>query len=372
MIKVMSIFGTRPEAIKMAPIVQELSKYPGQVDSRICITAQHRQMLDQVLEVFNLVPDIDLNLMQENQTLSELTARALTGINEVLSQLKPNLVLVQGDTTTVLASSLSAFYHQIPVGHVEAGLRTFDRYNPFPEEINRRLTDVLSSIYFAPTTTSREALLAEGFPAERIYLTGNPVIDALYQTLRVEPSDEIIELKRKIGDRRMILLTAHRRENFGDPLNQICRAIQDISLTYDDVVVVYPVHLNPNVREVVYDQLSDLDDVYLIEPQSYLDFVHLMNNAYLILTDSGGIQEEAPALGIPVLVLRRVTERPEAVTAGTVKVIGTDRVNIVQETGRLLKDEQEYQRMASGISPYGDGKAAERIVKIILNEFQVF
>ncbi len=370
MIKVLSIFGTRPEAIKMAPVILELGKHPDIFDSRICVTAQHRQMLDQVLSVFGLVPDIDLDLMRENQTLADLSARALTGLSDVLKDLAPDLVLVQGDTTTVFAASLAAFYQRVPVGHVEAGLRTQDIYNPFPEEVNRRVTDVLTSFYFAPTQTARNALLREGFADERIFVTGNTVIDALHRVVGSEPPQDIQDLLEEIGSRRMILLTAHRRENFGKPLENICTAILEIIQKYPDVVVVYPVHMNPNVRDIVYEQLSGLERVMLIEPQSYQGFVHLMNSATLVLTDSGGIQEEAPALGKPVLVLRKVTERPEAVESGTVKVIGTERKDILRETGLLLDDQELYQQMAAAVSPYGDGQAAERIVKILVDHFQ--
>jgi len=369
MIKVLSIFGTRPEAIKMAPVIQELQKYPELIDSKICVTAQHRQMLDQVLGIFNLVPDVDLDLMQSNQSLTELTARALSGLSKVIADIGPDVVLVQGDTTTVLAGSLAAFYQQIPVGHVEAGLRTYDRYNPFPEEINRRLTDGLSTFYFAPTATAQTALLNEGIPLEQIYLTGNPVIDALKQTLQKEPPGEVTDLLKNIGDNRILLFTAHRRENFGVPLTNFCQAIQEIVRKYRDVSVIYPVHLNPNVRDVVFEHLGGQDRIHLIEPLPYISFVHLMKASYLILTDSGGIQEEAPALGTPVLVLRNVTERPEAVDSGTVKVIGTDTASIVMETGHLLEDQNVYQKMATGVSPYGDGYAAERIVNVLLDYF---
>jgi len=369
MIKVLSIFGTRPEAIKMAPVIQELQKYPELIDSNICVTAQHRQMLDQVLGIFNLVPDVDLDLMQTNQSLTELTARALSGLSKVIADIGPDVVLVQGDTTTVLAGSLAAFYQQVPVGHVEAGLRTYDRYNPFPEEINRRLTDGLSTFYFAPTATAQNALLNEGIPLEQIYLTGNPVIDALKQTLQKEPPGEVTDLLKNISDNRILLFTAHRRENFGVPLTNFCQAIQEIVRKYRDVSVIYPVHLNPNVRDVVFEQLGGQDRIHLIEPLPYISFVHLMKASYLILTDSGGIQEEAPALGTPVLVLRNVTERPEAVDSGTVKVIGTDTASIVMETGHLLEDQNVYQKMVTGVSPYGDGYAAERIVNVLLDYF---
>ena len=371
MIKVLSIFGTRPEAIKMAPVILELQKYPQAFESKICITAQHRQMLDQVLDIFNLKPDIDLDLMKENQSLPDLTARALTGLTTVIEDMKPDLVLVQGDTTTVFAGSLAAFYQRIPVGHVEAGLRSFDRYNPFPEEVNRKITDVLTEFYFAPTETACESLRGEGYTDEKIHMTGNTVIDALQWVSKLDPPPEIDQLLSSVGNRKLILLTAHRRENFGEPLLEICQAITEIIDSNPDVVVVYPVHLNPNVQKVVLEHLAGLDRVFLIEPQSYQAFVHLLKNAYLVLTDSGGIQEEAPALGTPVLVLRKVTERPEAVEAGTVKVIGTAKEDIVRETGLLLENQVIYQEMATAVSPYGDGRAAERIVRILLEHFRL-
>ncbi len=371
MIKVLTIFGTRPEAIKMAPVLQELQKFPELIESKICVTAQHRQMLDQVLDLFDLKPDIDLDLMKPNQSLTDLTARVIIGLSKVISEIKPDVVLVQGDTTTVMAGSLAAFYQKIPIGHVEAGLRTFDRYNPFPEEINRRLTDVLTSFYFAPTETAQNALLNEGIPKDKIFLTGNTVIDALYRTELMDPPREVTDLIKTVGENRLLLVTAHRRENFGAPIINICQSIKEITRKYQDVSVIYPVHLNPNVRDVIFDQLGDEDRVHLIEPLSYISFVHLMKAAYLILTDSGGIQEEAPALGTPVLVLRKVTERPEAVEAGTVKVIGTDLESIVRETGELLENKTHYLKMANAVSPYGDGNAAQRIVHILLDHFQV-
>lgn len=370
MIRVLSIFGTRPEAIKMAPVIRELENHPDLIESKICVTAQHREMLDQVLDVFGLVPDIDLDLMQKNQSLTELTARALTGLNRVIADMNPDVVLVQGDTTTVLAGSLAAYYQHIPVGHVEAGLRTYDRYNPFPEEINRRLTDGLTTFYFAPTDTAMTSLLNEGVPQEMIFLTGNPVIDALEMTLENDPPGEATDLLNEIGNNRIILFTAHRRENFGEPIINFCQAIEEIVGRYKDVSIIYPVHMNPNVKDVVFEHLEGKERIHLVEPLSYVTFVHLMKTAYLILTDSGGIQEEAPALATPVLVLRNVTERPEAVESGTVKVIGTDTSSIVQETCLLLDDQKIYQRMAAGVSPYGDGKAAKRIVKVLLDYFK--
>jgi UDP-N-acetylglucosamine 2-epimerase (non-hydrolysing) len=354
----------------MAPVISELNKYPQKVDNKICVTAQHREMLDQVLSFFNISPDIDLDLMESDQSLSDLTARALTRLSTIMGDLSPDVVLVQGDTTTVLSGALAAYYHQIPVGHVEAGLRTYDPHNPFPEEINRKLTDSLSSFHFAPTETARQALLNEGHLEKGIFLTGNTSIDALHWTIKQEIPDDVKKIIKLVGSNRLLLLTAHRRENFGEPLIQICRAVKDIVKQNDDLVVVYPVHLNPNVKEVAAEYLSDQERIHLIEPLEYQSFVHLMKEAYLILTDSGGIQEEAPALGTPVLVLRKVTERPEAVEAGAVKVIGTEQDQIFSETMHLLSNLNTYQKMSEKVSPYGDGLAAERIVKILLDFFE--
>lgn len=368
MIKVLSIFGTRPEAIKMAPVIQELQKHSAEIESTVCVTAQHREMLDQVLDVFELSPDLDLDLMKPDQSLTGLTARALTGVSAVMNDLKPDVVLVQGDTTTVMASALAAFYQHIAVGHVEAGLRSHHRYLPFPEEINRKLTDVMTTYYFAPTQTAADALLQEGVSEKDIHVTGNTVIDALLWIQKHPRPQEVVDIRKAVGEKRIILLTAHRRESFGDPFQNICHAVQDIVRKNDDVAVVYPVHLNPQVQKPVINQLGDEERVYLIDPLSYLSFVHLMNEAEIILTDSGGIQEEAPALGKPVLVLRDVTERPEAVEAGTAKLVGTDREKIFWETQQLLENDQIYNQMANAISPYGDGHAAERIVRILLKD----
>jgi len=374
MIRVLSVFGTRPEAIKMAPVIRELQKYPEQVESRVCVTAQHRQMLDQVLDLFGIVPDIDLDIMRPNQSLPDLTARVLLSMSDVLSQERPDIVLVQGDTTTVMATALAAFYQQIPVGHVEAGLRTYDRYAPFPEEINRRMAGVLATYHFAPTRTAVNALLSEGISRENIFLTGNTVVDALLWVVNQPPSSFTrslftrlqIPLHKSENDKKIILVTAHRRENFGSPFEDLCRGIRLIADRNPNVHIVYPVHYNPNVREIAYRILEGHPRIHLLDPLPYEPFAHLMKAAYLILTDSGGIQEEAPALGKPVLVLRDVTERPEAVEAGAVKVIGTDTQRVVEETERLLHDENAYLSMAQSISPYGDGHAAERIVQIIL------
>lgn len=366
MIRVLSVFGTRPEAIKMAPVVRELQKYSNRIESRVCVTAQHREMLDQVLDIFGITPDIDLNLMQPGQTLPELTSRVILNITRVLEQEQPDCVLIQGDTTTVMATALAAFYQQIPVGHVEAGLRTRNRYSPFPEEINRRIADALTTFYFAPTQTAADALRYEGVAAGDIYVTGNTVIDALLWTVRQPEPPEVTSLMAELDRRRLILVTAHRRENFGAPFEQICLGLRQLARRNPDVAIVYPVHLNPNVQAPVYRILDGEERVHLINPLSYLSFAHLMNGADVILTDSGGIQEEAPALGKPVLVMRRETERPEAIEAGTVKLIGPDAEAIIHETERLLYDEDAYRQMANAVSPYGDGHAAERIARILL------
>lgn len=361
--RILSIFGTRPEAIKMAPVVKELEKYPDRIESLVCVTAQHRQMLDQVLNLFEITPNIDLNLMKENQSPASLTSRAMTSITEVLERVKPDLVLVQGDTTTAMVAALSAFYQHIPVGHIEAGLRTGNRYSPFPEEINRHLIGVLASYHFAPTQTTADALLRESVPKQTIFVTGNTVIDALLMTVRKE---YYTDFEFPLDGRKVILVTAHRRENFGQPLKNICHALSEIAHRNSDVEIVYPVHLNPNVREPVYTMLANHQRVHLLEPMWYLPFSQIMKRAYLVLTDSGGIQEEAPALGKPVLVMRGETERPEAVEAGTVKIVGTGTERIIAETERLLRNERAYTEMANAVSPYGDGHAAERIVAVIL------
>ncbi len=360
--KVLSIFGTRPEAIKMAPVVKELNRHRGQFTSVVCVTAQHRQMLDQVLPLFDIAPDYDLNIMQEDQTLAQVTANALTRLDLVLQSEKPGWVLTQGDTTTAMAGALAAFYHRIPVGHVEAGLRTWDKYQPFPEEINRKIADAVCDLHFAPTGTARENLLREGVNDASIVVTGNTVIDALLDVAGRDYDWNEGELAAVPSDKRLILVTAHRRENFGEPLRQICAAIREIVASYRDVHVVYPVHLNPNVRGAVYEQLAGVAGITLLDPLEYLPLVHLMKASCLVLTDSGGLQEEAPSLGKPVLVLREVTERPEGVAAGTVKIAGTDRRRIIAETARLLEDRAEYERMSRAINPYGDGHASERII----------
>ena len=370
--KVLTVFGTRPEAIKMAPLVHALAKDP-HFEAKVCVTAQHREMLDQVLNLFSIVPDYDLNIMSPGQGLTEITCRILQGLKPVLESFKPDVVLVHGDTTTTAAASLAAFYQRIPVGHVEAGLRTGDLYSPWPEEANRTLTGHLAMYHFAPTENSRQNLLRENLPDSRIFVTGNTVIDALFwvrdrvmndETLRTELSERYPFLS---NDKKMILVTGHRRESFGQGFEKICHALAEIAATNPDVQIVYPVHLNPNVSEPVNRILGHIDNVMLIDPQDYLPFVWLMNHAWLILTDSGGIQEEAPALGKPVLVMRETTERPEAVDAGTVRLVGTDSRRIVDEVTRLLRDEDEYQRMSRAHNPYGDGRACERILLALKN-----
>jgi UDP-N-acetylglucosamine 2-epimerase (non-hydrolysing) len=367
-LRVLSVFGTRPEAVKMAPVVQRLKRTPG-IESMVCVTAQHRQMLDQVLELFAIKPDIDLDLMRDNQSLAELSAAIFTHLDPVLADLDPDWVLVQGDTTTVAATALLAYYRRIKVGHVEAGLRTNDKWQPFPEEINRRVAGVAADLHFAPTEWARQNLLREGVPAARIALTGNPVIDALQTVASLPVPESVISLLKKLKidgkSRRLLLITAHRRENFGRPLEDICAALKQLSAR-DDLEIVYPVHLNPHVQEPVHRLLGNLPHVTLLPPLDYLPLVHLMKQAFLVLTDSGGIQEEAPAFGIPVLVLREVTERPEGVEAGTLKLTGTDTRRIVAETSLLLDNPEKYANMAKAANPFGDGHAAERIVESLI------
>lgn len=368
MIKVLSVFGTRPEAIKMAPVVQELARHPDRILSCVCVTAQHREMLDQMLDLFDIQPDYDLDLMRENQHLSDVTASVLTGVEHVIQQERPDWVLVQGDTTTTMATALAAFYNRCRVGHVEAGLRTGNKFYPFPEEINRKIADAVSDLHFVPTEANKRNLLREGFSEESILVTGNTVIDALLEIRqRFKGCNMPGPLAGIPPDRRIILITAHRRENFGAPLRSICQALLQLSEEYDSSIhLVYPVHRNPNVSPVVHELLGQRDNILLLEPLEYHTFVQLMDMSYLVLTDSGGLQEEAPSLGKPVLVLRHETERPEAVEAGTVRIIGTDCEAIVKETRKLLDDPQEYQRMARAINPYGDGRASRRIVEALL------
>ncbi len=368
-IKVMTVFGTRPEAIKMAPLALEMKKYP-QIDPVVCVTAQHREMLDQVLEIFQIRPEYDLDIMKERQTLIGITTRVLEGLDQVMREAKPDIVLVHGDTSTTFVGALAAFYNQIKVGHVEAGLRTYDKYSPFPEEMNRCLTGRIADLHFSPTVQNRENLLREGIPAENIYITGNTVIDALKTTVREDYVFQTALLNQlDFKNRRVILVTAHRRENLGKPLEDICYALKEIVEAYPDVEMVYPVHLNPAVRETVFGILGGTDRVHLIEPVNVDELHNAMARSYLVLTDSGGIQEEAPALAKPVLVLRRETERPEAVAAGTVKIAGVDRHTIVSMARALLDDPAAYQKMAHAANPYGDGEASRRTVEAVLYAF---
>jgi len=371
MLKVMTIFGTRPEAIKMAPLVKELETRQ-EVESIVCVTAQHRQMLDQVLELFKITPDYDLNIMKERQSLTTITTGVLEGLDELFKSVKPDIVLVHGDTTTTFAGSLAAFYNKIKIGHVEAGLRTFDKYFPFPEEINRKLTGALADIHFAPTNTSKNNLLREGINEKDIYITGNTVIDALEETVSedyVFENDELNKIDFK--NKKVIMVTAHRRENWGEPLENICRAFKKIVEKNEDVEIVYLVHLNPVVRETVYGILDKVDRVHLLPPLDTKETHNLMNKCFMVMTDSGGLQEEAPHLGKPVLVLRDVTERPEAVEAGTVKVIGTDEENVFNIANELINNVDAYSKMANAVNPYGDGHASRRIVDAILYYFGI-
>jgi UDP-N-acetylglucosamine 2-epimerase (non-hydrolysing) len=369
MIRILTVFGTRPEVIKMATVIKELHKHPDEFICRVCITAQHRQMIDPLLKLFNIKPSYDLNIMQDNQSLEYITIIVMTQLGEIIKKEKPNYLIVQGDTTTAMASSLAAFYQKVKVAHIEAGLRTWNKMHPYPEEINRKIIDAVSDLYFAHTEQARENLLREGIAEENIEVTGNTVIDAL-----LEIAGREFDLKGTIlenipfSERRVILVTAHRRENFGQPLINICNAIKEIAMRHSNVLIVYPVHLNPNVNETVYSILGGIENVLLTEPLDYEPFVQLMRRSYLVLTDSGGLQEEAPSLGKPVLVLREVTERPEAIEAGTTQIVGTRPEKIIERTIGLLEDEKEYVRMSKGVNPYGDGRAGERIVGRLLKE----
>ena len=369
--KILLVFGTRPEAIKMAPLVKALQKDTEHFETRVCVTAQHRQMLDQVLEVFGITPEYDLNIMAPNQDLYDITAKVLLGLREVLKDFRPDTVLVHGDTTTSMAASLAAFYMQIPVGHVEAGLRTYNMLSPWPEEMNRQVTDRICTYYFAPTEQSRANLLQENIDAKKIFITGNTVIDALLMAVDIisttagvkeKMAKELQEKGYTVGDREYILVTGHRRENFGDGFLHICKAIKELAALHPEMDIVYPVHLNPNVQKPVYELLSGLRNVYLISPLDYLPFIYAMQHSTLLLTDSGGVQEEAPSLGKPVLVMRDTTERPEAVEAGTVKLVGTNAEAIVSNVTALLLDKEMYKRMSETHNPYGDGQACERII----------
>ena len=380
--RILLVFGTRPEAIKMAPLIKEFQKYPEKFKTIVCVTGQHREMLDQVLRIFEIVPDYDLNIMKQGQDLYDVTSRVLLGMRDVLKEVLPDVVLVHGDTTTSTAAALAAFYQQIPVGHVEAGLRTHNIYSPWPEEMNRQITGRIATYHFAPTPLSKQNLLAEGVKPEQITVTGNTVIDALYMVVDKIKADKALDAElesvlsragydvcRLADGKKMVLITGHRRENFGEGFISMCRAIQALTLKYPEVDFVYPMHLNPNVRKPIHEvfgkDLSDLGNMFFIEPLEYLSFVYLMEKSTIVLTDSGGIQEEAPGLGKPVLVMRDTTERPEALEAGTVKLVGTDFDKIVSEVSALLTDQGYYERMSKAVNPYGDGKACGRIVKYV-------
>ena len=368
-IKVMLVFGTRPEAIKMAPLVKELEKN-SEVDVKVCVTAQHREMLDQVLEIFKITPDYDLDIMTKGQTLAGITTKALEGLSDVMSKEKPDLVLVHGDTTTTFVASLAAFYNKIKIGHVEAGLRTYDKYSPYPEEMNRKLTTALADIFFAPTENNKNNLLKEGIPEEKIFVTGNTAVDAMRYTVSKEYKFEDEDLKKvDFENKKAILVTAHRRENLGEPLENICKAIKEIVQNNEEVEVVYPVHLNPVVQDTAKSILGNMDRVHLIKPLDAMIFQNVMDRSYMVMTDSGGVQEEAPSVGKPVLVLRTETERPEAIATGTLKLAGTDKNNIVKLANELLEDKDEYARMSTAKNPYGDGLASKRITDSILYSF---
>ena len=366
-IRVMTIFGTRPEAIKMAPLVLELKKRPEEFEAIVTVTAQHREMLDQVLEIFGITPDFDLNIMKKQQSLAQITTRALEGLDEVMKKTQPDIVLVHGDTSTTFVAGLAAFYNQIAVGHVEAGLRTWDKYSPYPEERNRQLTGVMADLHFSPTEKSKQNLLNENKPEEAISVTGNTAIDALKTTVDENYSHPILD---EIGDRRLVLMTAHRRENLGENMHQMFRAIKRLVETHGDIHVVYPVHLNPVVQETANEILGNDDRIQLIEPLDVVDFHNFAARSYLILTDSGGVQEEAPSLGVPVLVLRDTTERPEGIDAGTLKLAGTEEENIFQLANELLSDEDAHEKMAKASNPYGDGEASRRIADAITAHFR--
>ncbi len=365
-IKVLTTFGTRPEAIKMCPLVLELEKRPDQFESIVAVTAQHRQMLDQVLDIFNVKPDYDLNIMKDRQTLIDVTTRGLEGLDAVIKEVKPDIVLVHGDTTTTFIASLAAYYNQVAVGHVEAGLRTWNKYSPFPEEMNRQLTGVIADLHFSPTEKAFENLTNENKKQEAIFITGNTAIDALKTTVKEDYTNEVLE---KVSGGRLVLVTAHRRENLGEPMRNMFRAIRRIVDEFADVQVIYPVHMNPAVREIAGEILGGHERIQLIEPLDVIDFHNFAARAHLILTDSGGVQEEAPSLGVPVLVLRDTTERPEGIEAGTLKLAGTDENTIYHLASDLLTDQAEYERMAKASNPYGDGKASERIAEAIRYHF---
>lgn len=366
MIKVMTIFGTRPEAIKMAPLVKELEKRE-EIKSIVCVTAQHRQMLDQVLDIFKIKPDYDLNIMKQGQTLSEITSRVLLGLEEIIQKEKPNIILVHGDTTTTFAGALAAFYNSVDIGHVEAGLRTWNKYSPFPEEMNRQMVDRMTDMFFAPTEVSKNNLIKEDIDINKIYVTGNTAIDAMKYTVNTDYKNELFDW---LGDSKFILLTAHRRENLGEPMYNIFRAVKRIVEENKDVKVIYPIHMNPKVRYIANEIIGDMDRIKIIEPLEVVDFHNFINRSYLILTDSGGIQEEAPSLGKPVLVLRDTTERPEGIEAGTLKLVGTDEDIIYKETIKLLNDKEEYNKMSKAVNPYGNGTTSKQIVDAIIDKYK--
>lgn len=368
-VKTLIIFGTRPEAVKMAPIVKALKSDEEHFLTKICVTAQHRDMLDQVLRIFDIEPDYDLNIFQSGQTLTQITCRALTGLEGVIEEFKPDLILVQGDTTTVFTGALAAFYHQVKIGHVEAGLRSGNLYSPYPEEANRKLTGIITDFHFAPTSDSRDNLLREGYDESKIFVTGNTSIDALKWVIdkNYKFEDEILN-NIDFENKKVLLLTAHRRENIGEPMENIFSAVKEAAEKNKDIVVIYPMHLNPKVREIAKKVFSNMENVHLIEPLDYLPFTNLMAKCYLVVTDSGGVQEEAPSLGKPVLVVRRETERPEGVEAGTAKLVGTDKDIILKEIDALINNEEEYKKMATAVNPYGDGRAAEYIKDAIISK----
>ncbi|WP_142959869.1 non-hydrolyzing UDP-N-acetylglucosamine 2-epimerase [Enterococcus durans] len=367
MIKIMTIFGTRPEAIKMAPLIKAIEN-DERFESIVTVTAQHRQMLDQVMDIFDLKADYDLNIMKDGQTLTDITSRVIKELDSVLIEAKPDIILVHGDTTTTFAASIAGFYHQIKIGHVEAGLRTWNKYSPFPEEMNRQLTDTLADIYFAPTVMSKSNLLKEGRPEESIFITGNTVIDAMEYTIKQNYSNEFLD---NLAGKRIILVTMHRRENLGQPMTNVFKAINRLVEKFEDVHIVFPMHKNPKVRKNAEETLSDSEQVHLIEPLDIIDFQNFSNNSYMILSDSGGVQEEAPSLGVPVLVLRDTTERPEGIEAGTLKLVGTEEDKVFEEATLLLSDKEEYEKMSQASNPYGDGNASERILDAIAYNFGI-
>lgn len=365
--KIMTIFGTRPEAIKMAPLIKAIEN-DERFESIVTVTAQHRQMLDQVMDIFDLKADYDLNIMKDGQTLTDITSRVIKELDSVLVEAKPDIILVHGDTTTTFAASIAGFYRQIKIGHVEAGLRTWNKYSPFPEEMNRQLTDTLADIYFAPTVMSKSNLLKEGRPEESIFITGNTVIDAMEYTIKQNFSNELLD---NLAGKRIILVTMHRRENLGQPMTNVFKAINRLVEKFEDVHIVFPMHKNPKVRKNAEETLSDSEQVHLIEPLDVIDFQNFSNNSYMILSDSGGVQEEAPSLGVPVLVLRDTTERPEGIEAGTLKLVGTEEDKVFEEATLLLSDKEEYEKMSQASNPYGDGNASERILDAIAYNFGI-